>query len=196
MSRTTVSPVVTSESAVFLLNLPTSNTSLSVQTTAADVIVVVIRESCRRQKNDDFRLTAARRRKAVACVDVMLLFVQSLLLFPVAHAQRGGNGGVGGGERLNDGASRSATLLYKYLPRGMTGRVRCPAEDDPPYRLTIWSKDGRIVPPAADERDSATKRTGVQGIGGRKLSTTTTTAAPLTRVTVDRTRDRSDESLL
>jgi len=32
-----------------------------------------------------------------------------------------------------------------YLARGLTGRVHCPAEDDPPHRLVIWSKGGHVL---------------------------------------------------
>ena len=32
-----------------------------------------------------------------------------------------------------------------YLPRGMTGRIDCPAEANPPVTLTVWSKDERTL---------------------------------------------------
>jgi len=39
----------------------------------------------------------------------------------------------------------SQPLRRTYLARGLTGRVQCPAEDDPPHRLIIWSKRGRVI---------------------------------------------------
>jgi len=39
----------------------------------------------------------------------------------------------------------SRPLRRTYLGRGLTGRVQCPAEDEPPHRLVIWSRGERVI---------------------------------------------------
>jgi len=39
----------------------------------------------------------------------------------------------------------SRPLRRTYLGRGLTGRVECPAEDDPPHWLVIWTRRGRVI---------------------------------------------------
>jgi len=49
----------------------------------------------------------------------------------------------------------SRPLRRTYLARGLTGRVRCPTEDDPPHRLVIWSRGargGRVIQFSASKR--------------------------------------------
>jgi len=48
----------------------------------------------------------------------------------------------------------SQPLRRTYLARGLTGRVQCPAEDDPPHRLIIWSKRGRVIQFSDDSASS------------------------------------------
>jgi len=55
---------------------------------------------------------------------------------------------------LRTDAARLASarpLRRSYLARGLTGRVLCPAADDPPYRLVIWSRRGRFVQSSGDD---------------------------------------------
>lgn len=52
----------------------------------------------------------------------------------------------------------SRPLRRIYLARGLTGRVSCPAEDDPPHRLVIWSRGGRVIQSSDDVGDSASSR--------------------------------------
>jgi len=52
-----------------------------------------------------------------------------------------------------------------YLARGMTGRVQCPAKDDPPHRLIIWSRSGRTILSSDDVDDSEFMRFSVD-LGG------------------------------
>jgi len=51
-----------------------------------------------------------------------------------------------------------------YLGRGLTGRVECPAEDDPPHRLVIWSRGGRVIRFTAGDASTAASS------DGRRLS--------------------------
>lgn len=46
-----------------------------------------------------------------------------------------------------------------YIARGLTGRIYCPVKDDPPDRLVIWSRRGRVIQLSDD---SASRRFTVQ----------------------------------
>jgi len=39
----------------------------------------------------------------------------------------------------------SRPLRRTYLGRGLTGRVQCPAQNDPPHRLVIWSRGEHVI---------------------------------------------------
>ena len=56
-------------------------------------------------------------------------------------------------------------LRRTYLARGLTGRVHCPAVDDPPHRLVIWSRSGRVIQSSDDMDDAASSRLRVD-VGG------------------------------
>ena len=36
-------------------------------------------------------------------------------------------------------------LIRQFLPRGLTGTVRCPARADPPHRMIVWMKDDQVL---------------------------------------------------
>lgn len=60
------------------------------------------------------------------------------------------------------GVASPPPAQHAYLARGLTGRVRCPAEDDPPHRLVIWSRRGRTIQTSEhvddDDDDSSASR--------------------------------------
>jgi len=60
-----------------------------------------------------------------------------------------------------DTASPSRPLRRTYLARGLTGRVQCPVEDDPPHRLVIWSREGHVIQSSDDNDNSVSSRLSV-----------------------------------
>ena len=68
------------------------------------------------------------------------------------------------GGRLDRPASWPAAALpvddlpRLYLAAGLTGRLTCPFEEEPPNRLVVWTKDGNSLDPDGSTRRSAQPR--------------------------------------
>ena len=104
-----------------------------------------------------FRVAEMLRQMLTAFVTMLLYYSSSTPYWSAVPPRTGASPPV----RL--ASSRPARRAY--LGRGLTGRVECPADDDPPHRLIIWSRRGRVIQSSDDVNSSALGRVSVD-VGG------------------------------